>query len=252
MNGLKHTILKDVLSGWPDGGVMTSERLRALGVSPGLARNYAKAGWVRRIGRGAYAKFGQRPELEALVAALPADGGTHLGGRSALSRRGVVHFVPLGEGAPETLFAARGTRLPSWFASACPVPFRVVRTDFLPAAAGVETLPAPGGGVRVSSPERALLEALQLVPKRQSLAEVWQWLEAMPNLRPSHLQSLLEACRSIKAKRLFLMLADAAGHAWLKRLDLSRVKLGSGCRQIEKDGRLEARYGVVVKPWRYV
>jgi hypothetical protein len=47
-------------------------------------------------------------------------------------------------------------------------------------------------------------------------------------------------------KRLFLYMSERADHAWLERIDRSRIDLGSGIREIEKGGKLDKKYGIVV------
>ncbi|MEK6654555.1 MAG: type IV toxin-antitoxin system AbiEi family antitoxin domain-containing protein, partial [Thermodesulfobacteriota bacterium] len=50
----------------------------------------------------------------------------------------------------------------------------------------------------------------------------------------------------IKAKRLFLFLAEKCGHAWVNKLDISKVRLGSGKRLIVRGGRLDKKYQITV------
>lgn len=68
----------------------------------------------------------------------------------------------------------------------------------------VGTPPGVQAGLRVSAPERALLEMLHEVGVHQSLEEARQLFE---NLRPPRrelLARLLECCTSVKTVRLFL------------------------------------------------
>ena len=71
-------------------------------------------------------------------------------------------------------------------------------------------------------------------------------MEGLVTLRPSLVQTLLETCSSIKAKRLFLFLAEAMNHAWVKRIHLSNVRLGEGKRVIVKNGRFDSKYNITV------
>jgi Transcriptional regulator, AbiEi antitoxin, Type IV TA system len=75
----------------------------------------------------------------------------------------------------------------------------------------------PTFSIKVSSPERAMLECLYLSPDTVDLMECHQIMAGMTTLRPKLVQKLLEHCNSIKVKRLFLYLANRAGHDWLKR-----------------------------------
>jgi Transcriptional regulator, AbiEi antitoxin, Type IV TA system len=58
--------------------------------------------------------------------------------------------------------------------------------------------------VQISTPERAILETLYLVPHRQSIEEAWLLMEGLVSLRPR----LLQVCNPIKMRRLFLYLAE--------------------------------------------
>jgi len=60
------------------------------------------------------------------------------------------------------------------------------------------------------------------------------------------LQSLLEACGNIQTKRLFLWLARTIGHPWYKHIDISRINLGAGKRQIVSGGTLDAQFLITV------
>jgi hypothetical protein len=71
-------------------------------------------------------------------------------------------------------------------------------------------------------------------------------MEGLNNLRPLQVQKLLEACESIKVKRLFVFMAEKAGHAWFKHVDLSKVNLGSGKRSIVIGGQLDPKYQITL------
>ncbi len=90
------------------------------------------------------------------------------------------------------------------------------------------------------------MECLYLAPKDQDLVECYEVMEGLNNLRPAQVQKLLEACGSIKVKRLFLFMANKAGHDWLNYLKLDRVDLGSGKRRIVNDGVYDATYLITV------
>ena len=98
----------------------------------------------------------------------------------------------------------------------------------------------------VSSPARAMLECLYLAPEKQELLECFELMEGLNNLRPKVVQELLEQCTSVKVKRLFLYLADKAGHEWLQYLDLQKIDLGSGKRSLVKNGVYVAKYQITV------
>ena len=99
----------------------------------------------------------------------------------------------------------------------------------------------------ISAPERAILEILHLVPKDQSFEESRLLMEGLTGLRPKIVQSLLEQCRSIKVKRLFLHLAERCNHSWVSTLDIKKIDLGSGNRVIVPGGRLDPKYRITVE-----
>ena len=87
----------------------------------------------------------------------------HVGGKTALAWRGFGHNVPARE--PLWLWGERNFRLPDWFTERFPARY-TTRTPFapsLPVGTGLEPLPDQPEGVRVSVPERALLEMLSEV-----------------------------------------------------------------------------------------
>jgi len=91
-----------------------------------------------------------------------------------------------------------------------------------------------------------MLECLYLAPKAFDLIECYQLMEMLTTLRPKVIQELLEQCRSIRVKRLFLYLSEKAGHLWFSRLDRSRIDLGKGKRVIENGGVLVPDYELVL------
>ena len=98
----------------------------------------------------------------------------------------------------------------------------------------------------LSSPERAILELLDELPKHESFHQADMLMEGLTNASPRRLQELLEHCRSVKTKRLFFFFADRHRHAWLKRLDKQAIDLGKGDRLLVKGGRFNSTYHITV------
>ncbi|WP_262423155.1 type IV toxin-antitoxin system AbiEi family antitoxin domain-containing protein [Brevundimonas denitrificans] len=97
-----------------------------------------------------------------------------------------------------------------------------------------------------SSPERAILEALDELPGRESFHTLDMLFEGLDGLRPGRVSELLDQCRSVKAKRLFFLFAERHDHAWLKHVDRDAVDLGSGPRAIVEGGKLHSGLQLVV------
>ena len=98
----------------------------------------------------------------------------------------------------------------------------------------------------VSQPERAFLEMLDELPKKESFHHADMMMQGAANFSPRRLQKLLVDCRSVKVKRLFFFFADRHKHAWRKRLDKSAIDLGSGKRMLVKGGKLDPVYQITV------
>ncbi len=71
-------------------------------------------------------------------------------------------------------------------------------------------------------------------------------MEGLNNLRPNLVQQLLEACQSVKVKRLFLYMAEKSGHDWVKYLNLEKINMGSGKRSIVKNGVYVSKYQIII------
>ncbi|HAZ07371.1 MAG TPA: hypothetical protein DCZ01_02360 [Elusimicrobia bacterium] len=247
------TTLSELLATWPKGVVATPPWLEEHGVSLDLVKKYHRSGWVRRIERGAYGRLEDAVEwtgaLHAVQSQLKLP--VYLGAKRALEEQGYGHFVRQREGGRLRLYAPRGARLPSWFARHdWGVKLVFTAADLFPGKMELGLTKRAFGdfSIRLSAPERAMLETLNDVPKLQSFEEARLLMGGLATLRPELVQELLEACRSVKAKRLFLFLAEEADHAWVKELTVSKVDLGKGKRSIVKGGRLDSKYQITVEP----
>ena len=111
---------------------------------------------------------------------------------------------------------------------------------------GVETMTINQHDLLVSSPERAILECLNLPDASSSLLDIYYIMEGLTTLRPKLVQTLLEACTSQKVKRLFLYMAEKAGHAWYKALKLENINLGTSRYMITPTGKYINKYNMTI------
>lgn len=233
----------------PPGTVLTLAWLKANGISGKLANYYAKSGWLHRVGEGAFTLTAHPPDWQGAVFGLQQKTPSlHPGGRTALELTGLAHFLPLGENYPIYLFGSPGRRLPEWF-KRLPWFTRVshVQTDFLPSELGLRDHVAGSFALRISDPERAILEFLFTLANEPSAYDHANLLfEGLGTFRPVLVQQLLESCVSVKVKRLFLHLAEKHGHPWFKQLDPTKISLGSGKRVFVPGGRLDPKYLITV------
>jgi len=242
--------INHILQEWPPRTVITSDWLKEHGVYKQLANSYEKSGWLERISRGAYKRKGDEISLPGGLYALQdlQHLAVHVGGKTALELRGYSHYIRMADTHPVILWKPPGVRLPSWFLSYdwnTPVEVRSV-TLFDTNVHTLSDTKVDSIKIEISAPEQAVLEYLHDVPKNEGIDEANYIMEGLTSLRPSVLQKLLESCKSIKTKRLFLYMADHHNHAWFNRLDLSSINLGTGKREIIKGGKLDKAYNIVV------
>ncbi len=251
MSSVPRTKINRLLRAWPQGTVAVSRWLEGQGAYQQLLHEYEKSGWVERIGQGAYIRAGDTVEWSGGLYALQEQMKlpVHAGAKTALQMQGYAHFLPLGQGGTVTLFGNPGTRLPAWFSRYdWKARLRYVTTRLFAddPDAGLTTKTLGTWAVTLSAPERAMMEVLHLVPGKETFEEASLLMESLTTLRPRLVQSLLEQCRSVKVKRLFMFLAESHNHAWVKKLDLSQVNFGKGKRMIVRGGRFDAKYRITV------
>ncbi|MDO6406825.1 type IV toxin-antitoxin system AbiEi family antitoxin [Pantoea phytobeneficialis] len=248
MNTPKTSKINSLLSMIPSGIVLTSAWLAQQGYSLELQKQYRKSRWFRTIGTGAMVRWDDDVDYLGAVYALQAHLGMtlHPGAKTALSLQGKSHYLGLAEKSV-MLFGSPADKPPLWFVKQeweKQVNFKL--SGFLPAELGLVDIEHRGFSVKVSGPTRAVMECLYLSPGEQPLLEVYELMEGLNNLRPTSVQKLLEECTSVKVKRLFMYLADKAGHDWFNYLKKERIDLGKGKRAIVDNGIYIPKYQIIV------
>jgi hypothetical protein len=247
-NGSK---INRLLRVWPRGTVAVSPWLTQQGVYQQLVHEYEKSAWISRIGQGAYARVGDTVHWTGGLYAVQAQMGLpiHVGGKTALQMQGYAHYLPFGRDAAVSLFGTPGTRLPAWFQQYdWGVKVRYIATKLFARAMNVGLTQQDMGtyAVTIAAPERAIMEVLYFVPQDETFEEAMLLMEGLTTLRPKVIQTLLEQCHSVKVKRLFMILAEECNHAWVQKLDVSKVDFGRGKRMLVKGGRFNAKYSITV------
>jgi len=256
--------LKFLLEVVPAGFIVDSTWLNQNGIGRRSSYAYVKRGWLERLAHGVYrrpapnAHHANSVDWKSAVLSLQhiMDRPIHVGGMTALALQGYGHYLPLGRSAPLWLY---GPAMPNWL-DMLPLERKVhtrKSTLFTDATLGVvdeanddaeshrASLPWEWT-LRMSAPERAVLEALDELPKHESFHNVDMAFESLTTLRPKLLNALLTDCTKVKVKRLFFVFADRHGHAWHKRLDPGAFNLGSGDRALVKGGKLHPLYRIMV------
>lgn len=244
--------INQLLKQWPRGTVAVQAWLQQHGVYRQLAESYLQGSWLERIGSGAYIQSGDHVDWTGALYALQVELGmlVHVAAITALEMQGYAHFLPLGQGHTIWLYKnSQETRnLPNWFQKqfGLHMPFKIVNRQLFATdwRFGLTEKKLREYAIFLSSPERAMMEYLDLVPQQQTLEQGFLLMEGLQTLRPKLVQELLEKCTSVKVKRLFMYLAEREEHAWVKKLDLSQVDFGRGKRVIGKGGKLDRKYNL--------
>lgn len=239
--------IKNLIKSHPHNTVLTAEEMLRLGISRELQRSAVRSGWLTRIGTGAYTVLDESVGLEGAVYTLQKELGlsVHQGGYTVLNEKyGKTHNLTV-ERKPQ-LFCYRGEKLPAWFRANYGSSYDLFVTSFLPSDTGFADYDNVNFSVKIPVVERAILEMLYLTPSVHTLQETYQVIELLGTAKPAVMQRLMESCTSIKVKRLFLYMAERAGLAWFKRIDMARIDLGRGDREITKGGQYAKKYRIIV------
>ena len=256
--------LKPFLDKVPPGFLVDSRWLKAHGIESKSIHRYVSRGWLERLIRGVYRRplpEGVEPASEvswesvllSLQRILAHD--VHLGGESALELAGYYHYLKLG-GAQRVHFYGD---VPAWL-KRLPTQARIVvhrRALFGNDPTGIgdsdrDAQESRGAvnvwrwPIRASSPERAILEALDELRGGAGFDNLDKVFGSLTMLRPKHLMELLTTCRSVKVRRLFFVFADRHGHPWRKHLDASVIHFGSGPRALVRRGKIHPTYRIYV------
>lgn len=240
--------LKKMLELHRPGSVLLASWLDREGISRDLQARYRRSGWLESVGVGAFKRPGDAVTWQGALYALQQQSELpfHAGAMTALSLQGFSHYLRLGRHSVY-LFSPRGSKLPAWLKKwDWGMDILHVPTSFLSSKLGFVEHDENNFTIRISSPERAMLECLYLAPKRMDLMECFQIMESMTTLRPKVVEGLLTACGSVKVKRLFLYMAEKANHQWLQFVDQSKLDLGKGERSLSKGGAYVAKYNLVI------
>jgi hypothetical protein len=256
----------------PEGLLVDARWLTRHGYSTSLRSQYVAAGWLKQPTRGVYCRARGALSWQQVVISLQAllEYPLLVGGRTALEWQGYAHYLSR-ELKEVHLY---GPKPPPRWLYKLPLRLRFVHHNDRklfrgePLANRLTCLDAPkeqsankrtelafwtvqpwgqwDWPLALSTPERAILELLDELPKRESFHQADMLMQGLSNLSPRRLQKVLADCRSVKVKRLFFFFADRHQHAWLKRLDKDATDLGHGKRMLAKGGKLDKTYQITV------
>jgi hypothetical protein len=260
--------LKYLLEHVPPGFLVDTSWLASRNIDRKLAYWYLKRGWLEPVAQGVYrrpavtdenvsSRVGWKIAVISIQQLMGYD--VHLGGRTALTVQGFRHYLAFSE--KETIYLYGDS--PTWIKRLSTAHEFVTRSRslFRHTKVGVGEEQNFGGAEEpeealslnekrwpliVSSPERAILEMLNELPKSETFHIVDKLFEGLSNLRPDLLEELLGLCSSVKVKRYFFVFADRHKHEWGKYISTANINLGSGPRFIFEGGRIHPEYKISV------
>jgi hypothetical protein len=239
----------------PEGLLVDARWMEQHGYSTSLRSQYVSSGWLIQPARGTYKRpLGELTWQKVVVSLQTLLGaGLTVGGRTALDLQAYGHY--LSKTGP-TAIHLYGLKPPPGWLNKLPLreKFHFHRTQVLFRAfpefeQTVVSQHLPGlsdWSLRISTPERALLEILDELPSHETFHQVDMLVDGLRTLSPRRLQMLLIACRSVKVKRLFFWFAERHNQTWLKQLDRDKVDLGTGKRMLVKGGKLDPQYLITI------
>jgi len=248
-NLIKKSKLNNLFHHWIAGQLVTSDWLNHHGIYHQLSDVYVKHGWIERLTSGIFKRPNDTITWQSALYTLQTlkQLPVHVGGLSAIELRGHSHFI-----RNQTSIRLYGDvfRLPLWCYQLSFNNTKFIYTKSSPWKSGfseaISEYSKDSFKIRVSSLERAIMEFLHGVPQHHTYEEAAYLTEGLNLLRPQVVQTLMEQCTSVKVKRLFLHLATACQHAWLSKINRSRIDLGKGIRQIEANGYLDTQHSICV------
>lgn len=246
MNIEQKTKINQLLLSATPKGLLFSEWLQKNGYSDQLIKRYRESGWLTMLSKGVMYRTGDNLSAYASLSCYDRQLGKkfRIAAHSALELFGFNHYVPMGK--PLLMVEHGKQNVPEWMRS--DVFDRTIKpfsTDTF-SEPQVTKVVKEGMELLVSSPEQAFLECLLLAPQQYSYMDLFYIMEQLTTLRPEVVQQLLETTGNLRVKRMFLYMAEKAGHYWLDILDMSKFELGTSKLQVVKNGVYIPKYKITV------
>lgn len=239
--------LNHLLKYWSPGSLFFSSWLNRNEYSNQLMQSYRKSGWFSSLAKGVMYRTGDKVSTWGAISSYNAqeEKNVYVAAHSALELFGFNHYIPMGK---PTLLIGYPTneKIPAWMKEnhfEYNLEFFTTKvfqkTEFT-------TKKINGFDILASVPEQAFLECLLLAPNRYDYMDLFYIMEQLNTMRADILQLLLENLANNKVKRLFLYMAQKAGHVWFDKLDVSKIDLGAGKRVLVENGVYVSEYLITV------
>jgi len=227
-------------------GLFFSDWLRKNGYSDQLIRKYRQSGWLATLDKGVMYRTGDTLSSFAALSCYneQLNKEVRVAAHSALELFGFSHYVPMGK--PLLVVAYPNSTVPKWMSNdsfdKAIKPFCTKMID----VPQTSTVHIDGVDVLVSSPEQAFMECLLLTPKQYNYMDLYYIMEQLTSLRAEVVQTLLENIKNQRVKRVFLYMAEKAGHYWFDMLNMDKINPGTSKQQLVKNGTYIKKYKITV------
>lgn len=227
-------------------GLYFSDWLKNKGYSDQLIRRYRQSGWLATLDKGVMYRTGDSLSSFAALSCYneQLNMSVRVAAHSALELFGFNHYVPMGK--PVLMVAYSSHNMPKWMLSEhfdrIIKPFSTKIFDFTQTS----VIQIDGVEVLVSSPEQAFMECLLLAPTQYNYMDLYYIMEQLTSLRADVVQLLLENVNNIRVKRVFLYMAEKAGHYWFDMLNLDKINLGTSKHKLVNNGNYIPKYKITI------
>lgn len=227
-------------------GLYFSEWLKKNGYSDQLISKYRQSGWLTSLAKGVVYRTGDKLSAYAAVSCYNNQLNRQLrvAAHSALELFGFNHYVPMGK--PVLMVAYSGISIPKWMnADYFDRTIKPFETNMF-TTIQTSTVKVEGVNLLVSSPEQAFMECMLLAPDRYGYMDLYYIMEQLTSLRADVVQTLLETIKNLRVKRMFLYMAEKAGHYWFEMLDMVKIDIGTSKLQLVEKGIYISKYKITV------
>ena len=227
-------------------GLLFSDWLKKNGYSDQLVRKYRQSGWLTALDKGVMYRTGDTLSAFAALSCYneQLDKDIRVAAHSALELFGFNHYVPMGK--PTLMVAHSYSSVPKWMSynnfDMDIKPFSTKMID-TPQTSKVQT---DGVNLLASSPEQAFMECLLLASEQYNYTDLYHIMEQLTSLRADVVQTLLENIKNQRVKRVFLYMAEKAGHYWYDMLNMDKINLGTSKLQLVKAGTYIKKYKITI------
>ncbi|MBB5412165.1 hypothetical protein HDG34_006136 [Paraburkholderia sp. HC6.4b] len=191
----------------------------SLGFGASIVLRLVNDGWLRVLSPDTYLLRGDSPSLHGTLAYLSHSiAGLHVGGRAALSWRGVLHNIYFRERVD--IWGAGYSSLPSWAVETFRLSYHpsYLFDRRMPSDYGLAPLPFQREDIRVSVVERAIIEHFAIALDAASQEDLQNLIASLRSPRPNILQVLSDYCVRRDVIQVIKSMGELEGYEWADRL----------------------------------